>query len=627
MQYVAFFALLISLLLLILSGTVNAYALFTGDTKIKLDLIENIQKLVTVFIVLASLILFYALWVRDFSFAYVYDYTDKFLPLFYALTAFWAGQEGSFLFWLLCVCLLGTAFLYTSTYKSLSSKQKFIFWCFYFLVQAFFLLIITGPSNPFLKLNPVPLDGRGLNPLLQNIGMIFHPPLLFLGYAGFTVPACFSLALWLGKEESKDWLELARPYTVLSWVFLSIGIVLGAWWSYMELGWGGYWAWDPVENASLIPWLFAAAYLHLAILTRKKNYLHKTTFFLLHLTLISCFFATFLVRGNVVQSLHAFGSGGVTWPLLVFMLVYLLIVILALSKTVESKKLDEIWNKSGLIFITSWLFILLAAIITIATLWPVISKIWTNNTVGLDAHFYNRVCLPIFVGINFLMFLCFILDWKGKFYNKKVIFLGGFIFALTFFIMWKLNYKNVFSMVAVGSSLFLFIWLGWYVFSNKIYKRMSFLGVCILHLGMALIVLGVAISGPFQQEREFILVPGQKVALGDYSIIYKRLVEKHVPGIDIFEGRFEVWSKGKKLAELTPQKRLYAHFDDSFVEIDTYPSLGTEVYISLLGFDDKGDVSVKISLHPAVNWIWIGTVILCLGGLLACWQRKNKYDA
>jgi len=628
MHYLAFYSLGLAFVLMVFSSCYVIYhLLFESKLEPGLSrLTEWVQKISFLLIGLSSAILVYALATKDFSFAYVRDYTDKFLPLFYALTAFWAGQEGSFLFWLLAISLFGIVFLFSKTYAQLTDREKSMFWVSFFFVQSFFLLLLITYSNPFLKLVPAPLNGKGLNPLLQNVGMIFHPPLLFLGYAGFTVPACLSLVFWLeGKFDL--WVERVRGFALLSWVFLSIGILLGCWWSYLELGWGGYWAWDPVENASLIPWLLASSFLHVLLLTRQRKTLLKFSFFLLQLTLLSCFFATLLVRGNLVESLHAFSSGNLTWPLLLFILAYGLILVFSLLVKVPSKPLDELWTKSGLILLTSWLFILAALIIVFATFWPVLSKLWTQNTVGLTASFYNRVCLPVFVGISIFLPFCFVLDWQGRIKEKLAFGSGAIVFALTNLCMWFFGYKNLLAMLAVSTSASALVILIVLIFKHKLYKNVKLMGRYGLHVGMALIILGIGFSGPFQQNWEFILTKGKVVQVDGFKIKYLELKEKKRPGIDIFEGVFEVWKNGQKIGVLRPQKRAYANFDQSFVEVDTYPSLGTEVYISLLGFDDQKNVSVKISLHPGVNWIWIGGIIITMFGLLACFDSKNRKQA
>ena len=287
-----------------------------------LGFVEKANLCLTGCYIIASAILIYALASYDFSLVYVASYTDRLLPLFYRITAFWAGQAGSMLFWAFSVAICGGLFQLTRSYKSLTPDTRLWYWVFYLGIMSFFGLILVTWNNPFLMNHAVPQDGNGLNPLLQNPGMIFHPPLLFLGYGGFVIPSCLALAQALSRRQADEaaWTDVARPFTLAAWAMLTAGIVLGGWWAYMELGWGGYWAWDPVENASLIPWLIATAALHTMLIQTRRNKLHGVNVFLMALTTISAFFATYLVRSGVVQSVHAFGSGGVGVPLLLFIL-------------------------------------------------------------------------------------------------------------------------------------------------------------------------------------------------------------------------------------------------------------------------------------------------------------------
>ena len=290
--------------------------------------IEKGHILVTGCFLMASAFLLHALYWKDYRLDYVSSYTDNILDLFYRLTAFWAGQPGSMLFWGLTVAVMGSLFALTRNYKSLSGETRLWFWTFFYILTAFFGLILTVWSNPFAMQYPVPADGRGLNPLLQNPGMIIHPPLLFLGYAGFAIPTCLALAEALSgdQENGRPWYVSTRTFMLLAWAFLSAGILLGAWWAYMELGWGGYWAWDPVENSSLIPWLFATATFHTIVVERRRQILRRTNIFLISLTTLSSFFATYLVRSGVIDSVHAFGQGPVGKPLLIFILASLALI-------------------------------------------------------------------------------------------------------------------------------------------------------------------------------------------------------------------------------------------------------------------------------------------------------------
>ena len=263
-----------------------------------LGFVEKANLCLTGCYIIASAILIYALASYDFSLVYVASYTDRLLPLFYRITAFWAGQAGSMLFWAFSVAICGGLFQLTRSYKSLTPDTRLWYWVFYLGIMSFFGLILVTWNNPFLMNHAVPQDGNGLNPLLQNPGMIFHPPLLFLGYGGFVIPSCLALAQALSRRQADEaaWTDVARPFTLAAWAMLTAGIVLGGWWAYMELGWGGYWAWDPVENASLIPWLIATAALHTMLIQTRRNKLHGVNVFLMALTTISAFFATYLVR-------------------------------------------------------------------------------------------------------------------------------------------------------------------------------------------------------------------------------------------------------------------------------------------------------------------------------------------
>jgi cytochrome c-type biogenesis protein CcmF len=624
MHLIGFFSLLFTLVALIGGGVFGFFETLKSDNYRKekkfLSLVwmERIQTISFFLITISSFILFWALGKRDFSFAYVHDYTDEFLPMFYALTAFWAGQDGSFLFWSWVLSILGAVFIYSPAYRELDQKTKVFFWGFYFLVQAFFLLMVTGPSNPFLKLEPAPATGRGLNPLLQNPGMIFHPPLLFLGYAGFTIPACLAFAGWITGDQF-SWMRQTRNWVIFAWIALSAGIILGAWWSYMELGWGGYWAWDPVENASLIPWLISTAYLHTAIIGRQRRSLARTNLFFMALSLISCFFGTFLVRSNVIDSLHSFGSKGIGMPLLWLMFLALgLTFFLMLTGKAKSRALDDPVSKSGLILLFSSIFIILSLIVVLGTMWPVISRLWTSNTMGLDAGFYNRVCLPLFVFMSLLLCFCPWLKWKKGVADNKYFLLVVSIFFLSLIVLWSGGVKQILPLLGAGSAITICLSIVLlFVRFKSLRRQRIYWGIYGVHLGIALIVLGVAFSGPYKQEKEAILTLNKKISIKNYEVRYIDFQEKITPGIAIYEARLEVYKNGQKIGDLFPQKRMYRKFDQPFAEVSVLPSPGDEIYATLLGFDENKTISLKISVNPLVNWIWIGGTVLCLFGFLA----------
>ncbi|QLA19190.1 heme lyase CcmF/NrfE family subunit [Desulfolutivibrio sulfoxidireducens] len=619
MHSVAYWALLASLLVSLFGSAVAAMKSWRGEATGAVWF-ERAQIGVFVLTTVASAVMVLALWKRDFSFQYVAEYTDTFLPLFYAITAFWAGQAGSLLFWMFTLALWGALFARSQAYAALSPDTRRLFWLFYLGVEAFFLLLLTGPSNPFMELVPAPHEGRGLNPLLRNPGMIFHPPLLFLGYAGFTVPCCLALASYLAGERV-PWLRAGRNSILLAWVFLTAGIVLGGWWSYMELGWGGYWAWDPVENASLIPWLMGTAFIHTAVVERRRGGLERTNVLLVSLTFLSSIFATYLVRSGVVESLHAFGEGGVSRPLLVFILFGLALTVAALRlggrPDQESRPLPGLLSLPGFLVVLAWLFTALSLVVIMGTMWPVISTLWSDNPVGLDPGFYNRACNPLFAVAALLLILCPWLAWKGGVRDRgAALWLGVFSLASGVALYFSGMTHPVALAAAVGAIGTLAGVLLLFVRDRAARSRKGGLAGYLVHAGTALLFLGVAVSGPYQSSKEAILAPGSDMNVAGYRLVYRDLAITEGAAQSVAQAVLDVEKDGRKVAELTPERRVYRGYEQPFAEVSTVFSLGDELYAVLLSFTDEKAVSIKISVNPLVNWIWIGGTVMSLAGLV-----------
>ncbi len=619
----AYWSLLFCLLLSLFAGAAAAYQAWQG--KAGLDLLEYAHHAVAAVLTLASAILFAAFVGRDFSFKYVAEYSDSLLPLFYAVTAFWAGQEGSLLFWAWTVALMGSIFPFTRGYRDLAERTRVFYWLFFFLIEGFFLLALSNWSNPFIEFSPAAADGRGLNPLLQNPGMIFHPPLLFLGYAGFTIPACLALAAWLTGER-RSWLDVGRNWAIVSWIFLTAGIVLGAWWSYMELGWGGYWAWDPVENASLIPWLSATAFLHTALVEERRGALRRTNVVLVSLTLILCYFATYLVRSGVIQSLHAFGEGGIATPLLLFIFCGLALtaVVIAAGQGETGREMTGLHSRPGFLLLTAWLLLAIGGVILMGTMWPVISSLWSAQPVGLDQGFYNRVTLPLFVAVAALLVICPWLQWKEGLRDRRGlgIALGVLVAAAVALVLTGMDKPLAVAGTAVAAACLAGVLLV-FGLDKAVRARRPSWGAWSVHFGLGLVVLGVAVSGPYQFSREAVLTPGKSMEMGGYTLTYEGTEERQTEALILVEAKVRVERDGQTVGTLTPQRRLYRNFEQPFAEVSTVFSLGSEVYATLLGVTQKGEASLKFSLHPLVNWIWIGGTIMCLAGFLALRRGRD----
>ena len=659
----------------------------------------------------ASAILLYAFINHDFIVEYVAQYSDTTLPLFYRLTAFWAGQDGSLLFWAWSVAIGGAAFVLLPSFKRMSEQTKLWFCLLFLCIMGFFMLLLALWSNPFELLDFTPKNGRGLNPLLQNPGMIFHPPLLFLGYGGFVVPGCLALAQALsgklfvdrethGAEES--WEQTSRPFILIAWSLLTAGIVLGAWWAYMELGWGGYWAWDPVENASLIPWLVASAYLHTAVIGSRRGKLQRTNVFLMALTTISAFFATYLVRSGVVQSLHAFGSGTVGPPLVIFVLAFLYLSLAAIvcapgpeqkkppqpvawlvhgliiaafalilgseyqgleppafaipafvllllfmlvlyrSPNTQGKPLEDITTKEGLLLIVAWLLLALSVIILIATMWPVIidtlkahadslpgfvSTRLPKNPSGLEANFYNQTCLPLFALFAVLLVVCPFRKWKitdgASGFDQPILFLASLAAVLILAGgLYASGIKNPVALLAAACSLAAMLGIALLFGANqRLFSLKSTLAAHGVHIGLLMTVLGVAFSGPYQEQYTLQMSRDQVAAAGSYRIKINQLYEGESqigpdgkPNFQFLEAELIIAdANGKPLGVLAPQRRLYSNFEtQTYAEVATLFSLGKEIYATLLSIDDKGKATLTVNINPLVNWLWIGGVIMTL---------------
>ncbi len=626
MQLTAYIGLLFALLISLFSAGVAAWAAWSDRDDIK-PLIEYGNIAAAMGVVFSSLILLMALAARNYSFMYVYEQVDNTLSFVYTLTAFWGGREGSLLFWELIIAVSGVVYLYSPSYKALAPRTKLYFWAIFMTIQAFFLLLLTGWSNPFMTLVPAPADGRGLNPLLRNPGMIFHPPLLFLGFAGYTIPAACALASSLAGEE-KSWVKLTRNWNILAWVFLTAGIVLGGWWSYMELGWGGYWAWDPVENASLIPWFSGTAFLHTALIEQRRGALQRTNVFLMGLTFLLCIFSTYLTRSGVIESLHTFGESGVSAPLFISMVVGLALTLIGtfMGEQHVKRSLSDFMSRQGMLVAAAWFFLALGFVVTLGTMWPVVSKLWSTESVGLGPDFYNRVCLPFLSLLVFVFAICPWLGWRGGIRHMRGMLGACGVFVGTAIVLFALGMAKPLAVFGAASALtacativMLFVF-----YPGMRTSRQSW-GQYGIHLGVALLALGIAFSGPYKEEREVLLAKGESVQLQDYTLTFVNSRQDATPEFKArLTGVIEVSRGNEKLGLLHPEKRIYRNFPrQQFAEVSVIPSLGDEIYATVLGVDESGRVSFKVSVNPLVNWIWIGGTLMCLFGFLLLKRHRE----
>lgn len=630
MYIFAYVCILLALLCSLGAGAMSLIQLWENRSD-HLGFIRKLQLLILLCMLLASALLLHALFWGDYRLEYVSAYTDNQLPVFYKLTAFWAGQPGSMLFWALVSALCACFFLPAA--RRLNPVAELWFWSFNCAIMAFFCLILSSWSNPFLILSPTPADGNGLNPLLQNPGMIFHPPLLFAGYAAFNVPACLALAHSLDSERADaDWFAITRPYIMLGWILLTAGIVLGAWWAYMELGWGGYWGWDPVENASLLPWLGATATLHVLAVRRAGGKLGRAAVTLMALTVTSAFFATYLTRSGVIQSVHAFGDGGVGTPLLVFVAVASLFsIFIPLSRAGSGPPLATPVSREGALILLVWLLLALALIILIATMWPVFSNMAGSAAQGLDASFYNRVCLPLAAFILLLLCVCAWLGWTGSLAGKKgIIRLIATCGALAASVaaIWIAGYQKPLALVAGSASIAALCSMAMRLGDKSVWEHKPAFCAVGAHFGLALLALGVAFSGPYAIEKDLLLAKGQQERVGAYTVTLENVSDGAGTGYDYLQARLKISEDGQDKGMLAPERRIYAKFGSmQFSEVDVITTPWQDIYASLLGMDEDYRVLVRISLEPMVSWIWVGGALMCVLPLFGIGPiRRRRQD-
>lgn len=604
----------------------SAFSVYSLWRNIDENYSEVIQKVILCCVAICYIILSIVFLKRDFSFVIVENYTDTYLPWYYALTAVWAGQEGSLLLWLLFVAISGVIFSRKQVFKTLPNNTRNIFWSLFFAVEALFLLLLITYANPFLVNSIPPKQGMGLNPLLMHPGMIFHPPTLFAGYAGFTVPALLLISIKV-TGFNFEIIDDVKRWSLISWLFLTIGIVLGMWWSYYELGWGGYWAWDPVENASLIPWLCSSAFIHIFIVAKKEKALERSSTFVLGLTLISCFIATFLTRSGVVDSLHAFGKSSIGKPLIIFIIeaIILFSFITLYYPTTYNKPLSGIFSKNGLLILTSWIFLGLCVVILMGTMFPLISNLMLNESKGVGQEFYNRVFLPISSFLIFILCICPWFKWKTEAIKKQGIFFIVIFLCLSTLIFAFIT-NNMLVLLSISSSVTGIMSILYFIIANRYYTKIKYIGKWGVHIGIVIIALSIAISSGFKDNGDYIIAKGQTIDFNGYKIVYNKLERKEYEHKSVESYIFSVYKNNTLVGKLMPERIHYFIQNNLFSKVSVLKCFFDEIYISVHQSTNDGVLKIEIQRNPMVHWIWFGTVLLCISGLISLLKNRLRIE-
>ncbi|OZA76360.1 heme lyase CcmF/NrfE family subunit [Polynucleobacter sp. 39-46-10] len=587
----------------------------------------------TVFLLLAIafVILAWSFYTNDFSVLYVADHSNSQMPVIYRLGAVWGGHEGSLLLW---VFLLSTwTFLVAQLSKALDEFMVARVIGVLGLVITGLLLFVLLTSNPFERLLPAAQDGRSLNPLLQDPGLVFHPPMLYMGYVGFSVAFAFAIASLLSGRLDAAWARWSRPWTTAAWVFLTLGIALGSWWAYYELGWGGWWFWDPVENASFIPWLVGTALLHSLAVTEKRGGFKSWTVLLAITAFSLSLLGTFLVRSGVLTSVHAFATDPKRG---IFILIFLVLVV-GSSLTLYAWRAPKSTLGGKFSFTSRETFILLgnvflvvsAASVLLGTLYPLLIDALHLGKISVGPPYFNSVFVPIMIPLLVLMGIGPWTNWKNS--NLVDVIKRLWIAALVAVIAAALIPFTMGEFTWLSSLGFL---LAFWVISSGVLQIIrqakagkptrSFIGMQVAHLGIAVFVIGVTMVGAYQEEKDVRMLPGESVSVGGYQIQLQSVSAVPGPNYNAMQGTFLLSRNGKLEATMYPEKRSYFSSTMPMTEAAIDAGLTRDIYVSLgEELEDKA-WAVRVYYKPFVDWIWGGCLLMALGGVLAMSDKRYR---
>lgn len=597
---------------------------------------------------ISVIILLFSLLTHNFQIEYVASYTSRDMPVQYLFSALWAGNDGSLLFW----AWLLSIFAMILVLQGRKKHRQLVAWAsvITMLTEAFFLILLLAVSNPFRELPTIPADGMGLNPMLENAGMIFHPPALLAGYVGFTIPFALAIAALITRKLDNEWLLPARRWALISWLLLGAGNAIGAWWAYVELGWGGYWAWDPVENAGLMPWLVATAFLHSSIMQKRQGVLKIWSMFLIIITFNLAIFGTFLTRSGVLSSVHTFGEFRLGPFFLVFMTISILVPLGLLynrSNDLKSNvEIGSLLSREGTIQLNNLLLLGATLVVFAGTIFPAISEFVYGTKITVGEGFFNLVDGPVFLTIAVLVGICTVIGWRrasGKRLLADLLmpFIGTIVVLVVLLILGMREWVALVAFSLCGFVLFSILY-GW---SREIRERQQlkaenyiktfwFLiksnkpryGGYIVHIAIVLIAIGVIGSSVYDVERETALKIGDSVTVKNYVLTYDDLAYRETESKSIVTGTFSVYNGDKLLGRMTPEKYFHRSYEQPVTEAAIRSTLIEDLYIILDDWDNEGTAYFTVMVNPLVDWIWIGGVILVLGGLLALWPSRRLIE-
>lgn len=596
-------------------------------------------------VTIAAAAIVYSLVTGDFSLEYVANVSSRGMPDYLKVTALWGGQAGSLLFWNLLLAL----FLFAAMLRKWKGEEHLVPMVVFVLAvtQGFFLIVSNFLENPFTRLSFTPADGQGLNPLLRHPGMIIHPPMLYLGFVSLTIPYAFAMAALIKGDKDDGWIRTTRRWTLVGWLFLSLGLILGGRWAYDVLGWGGYWAWDPVENASFMPWLSATAFLHSVMIQEKRSMFRLWNMALIIGTFALMIYGTFIVRSGVITSVHSFAQSPIGPWFFAFLSVVLVASVLMIVMRLEQFKaehhISSFLSREAAFLLNNYLILGILVATFIGTTFPILSELVTGEKMNVGEPYYEKVNGPLFAALLLLMGVAPLTMWFRTSAERLQMALRWPALVTTVFI--AVLYFTV-PLHGWGSPLGLWIvtfatiltllefWKGirarmkskgeppWLAFSNLMARNRRRYGGYWIHMGVLVMAFGIIGVEFYQQQTQIRLETGQSVSLGRYTMAFNGM--EQYPGADDLvntEANLSLYENGRLIKTLTPRNELYTRTGQPMTIPDLRATISDDFYVLIVNWEgfSANAATFRVYLNPLINWVWAGGLIFIIGTIIAAW--------
>jgi cytochrome c-type biogenesis protein CcmF len=598
---------------------------------------------------LSAALLLVLLFTRDFEVRYVYEHVSTYLKPAYVLAAFWGGLEGSQLLWLWMLAIFTGVLVWRRPTWDRDLRPYAM--TVLASTQAFFAFLLVLHTNPFELLPTVPVEGVSLNPLLQNFWMIIHPPIIFAAYALWTIPFAYALAALVAGRLDAGWLRGTRRWTLAAWASLGIGILVGAWWAYLELGWGGYWGWDPVENSSLIPWLVGTAFVHSAIIQSRRDMFRAWNVFLAALTFVLTIFATFVTRSGLIQSVHAFAQSPIGYYYLGYMLLILATTIgLMLARREELKgegEVGDLLSREFIFLVTNLLLLGTAAAVLLGTLWPTFTEAIRGVATSLSPDNYNRFMGPLGLLLVLLIGICPLIDWRRINAEQllRSMWIQMIVGAVTAVLLILFRVRELWVVVSLAVVAFVATTIVLQMVQGIIARMRASdenplqataqavannrrrYGGQLIHFSILLIVIGITGSQAYQTEVQVALARGEAVDVSGYTLSYQDYTFQQIEedGNKVLnQAVVEVYRGDRRLATMKPQRNLHSNVQGAVTEVALRTNLKEDLYLILASLEADGLAAFQVLINPMVVWLWIGGAVLIAGTLVAAWPPRGR---